>query len=109
MISKFLKVFVLYTALSASALAGTQSGKVTKVFIRASDGLVYFFVEGTGTGKPACASAGYWIIKDENSSAGKRQLAALLTARASGEAVTISGMNTCTRWHDGEDVEEILL
>lgn len=109
MVAKLLKGLALYTLLSASALAGTQSGKVTKVFVRASDGLIYFFVEGTGAGKPACASAGYWIIKDENSAAGKRQLAVLLTARASGEAVTISGMNTCARWHDGEDVEEVVL
>jgi hypothetical protein len=35
--------------------------------------------------------------------------ATLLTARAMGQPVTVIGFNTCTRWADGEDVNELYL
>lgn len=87
------------------AIAGQQTGQVTEVLVRASDGLVYFYVSGTATAKPACAKNTYWMIKDENSATGKRQLAMLLMARETGRQVIVGGANTCTRWSDGEDVE----
>jgi hypothetical protein len=100
-------------ALSAFALAGgpafagQQTGQVTQVVVRASDGLVYFYMSGTPSGRAPCATNTYWIIKDENSAAGKRQLAVLLMARETGQQVIVGGGNTCTRWSDGEDVEFI--
>ena len=66
------------------------------------------FLNGTYAARPSCATQGYWMIKDENSAAGKRQLAALLAARATGAEVTVIGFNACTRWGDGEDVDAIL-
>ena len=87
--------------------AGTQTGQVTMVMVRASDGLVWFNMNGKATGHPSCAFYNYWMIKNENSNAGKQQLTQLLTARASGQAITVTGSGTCTRWPDGEDVGEI--
>jgi hypothetical protein len=70
--------------------------------------LVWFYLSGTNkTPGPDCAKHAYYMIKDENSSAGKRQLATLLAAKTSGKEVTVHGDNTCTRWGDGEDVELI--
>jgi hypothetical protein len=87
---------------------GYQVGIVTEVITRASDGLVYFFMSGPITGtRPPCATIGYWMIKDENSAAGKRQLATLLIARTTGQPIKVSGAGVCTRWGDGEDVNII--
>jgi hypothetical protein len=106
---RFISVFFLSLALLVCfpVWAGSQEGKITGLFIRASDGLVYFFMDGTSQGKPACAGLSYWIIRDENSNAGKQQLAALLVAKASGQTIVVSGANRCDRWSDGEDVDYI--
>lgn len=89
-------------------MAGTQTGTVNYVVVRASDGLVYFYLNGGQLqNRPACAKIGYWIIKDENSNSGEQQYAMILAAHASGKPVTVVGMNSCTRWPDGEDVNYI--
>ncbi len=98
----------LMSATSLS-LAGTQSGTINALHIRASDGLIYFTLNGPKTGSPACAQVAYWMVKDENSAAGKRQYAALLAASAAGKTIHVSGSNTCTRWSDGEDVDQITI
>jgi hypothetical protein len=87
--------------------AGQQSGKVTKIVVRDSDGLVAFYLDGTPQWKAPCATFPYWIIRDENSETGKRQIAMLLAARASGATITVIGANVCNRWGDGESVNEI--
>ncbi|QNM98929.1 hypothetical protein H9L41_10415 [Chitinimonas koreensis] len=89
------------------ALAGSQAGQITKLIVRASDGLIYFFLDGTPTGRPTCADAPYWMIKNENSNVGKQQLATLLAARAAGQPVAVTGTGACTRWSNGEDVDSI--
>lgn len=94
---------------SASALCGQQTGQITRVVTRASDGLVYFYVSGSPIDRPACATHPYWVIKDENSAAGKRQLAVLLAAQTTGRQIAIHGFNACARWSDGEDVNTIEL
>jgi hypothetical protein len=94
---------------SSVCFAGTQTGTVKQLHKRASDGLIYFFLSGTPTGSPSCASNPYWMIRDENSNTGKQQLALLLSAKATGGVVTIYGAGTCNRWGDGEDVNDIVL
>lgn len=91
------------------AHAGVQTGKVVSVTVRSSDGLVYFQIDGTPQGKPACATNNYWMIKNENSVAGKQQHATLLAAKLAGKTISIYGLNQCTRWGDGEDVDAITL
>ena len=101
---------IILSLVSIPSLAGQQTGTVADVVVRASDGLVYFYLkEGNKTASPTCATAGYWMIKDENSNAGKHQFSMVLAAQASGKTVHVSGSNSCTRWHDGEDVDWIQL
>lgn len=91
--------------------AGTQTGLVTEIAVRAADGLVTFKLSNSaGYTRPACASlTSYWIIRDENSEAGKRQLALLMMARAEKLPVTVVGSGTCMRWPDGEDVNTLIV
>ncbi|WP_372627600.1 hypothetical protein [Arsukibacterium sp.] len=106
---KFLLVSVLFT-FGWPVSAGSQVGKVDYVIVRASDGLVFFgLIDGVKSGSPACATNSYWMIRDENSEAGKKQYAMLLTAQASGRNIEVTGMNTCNRWSDGEDVNWLRL
>lgn len=93
-----------------AARASSQTGRVETLIVRASDGLVYVHLEGAvRDGRPACAMHGYWMIRDENSAAGKRQYALLLVAKATGRRVVIQGSGQCTRWSDGEDINELYL
>lgn len=95
--------------ISGAGFSGTQEGKITEVLVRQSDGLHYFFMSGTASNKPSCAINTYWMIKDENSLAGKSQFSMVLTAYASGKTVRIDGTGACTRWSDGEDINVIYL
>ncbi|TQP57169.1 hypothetical protein FLL98_00860 [Vibrio cholerae] len=105
----FKKILLIFTLLLPFyAFSGTQTGKVAWLIVRASDGLIYFGIEGSpASGKPQCATLSYWMIRDENSNVGKQQYSLLLTAYASGKPVEIVGMNSCKRWGDGEDVDYI--
>lgn len=96
--------------MSTFSLAGVQTGKVDTLYARA-DGLHVVTLKG-GTSKnssPTCATADYWIIKDEDSTYGKSQFSQLLAAKLAGKSVTINGLNTCTRWGDGEDISYIVI
>jgi hypothetical protein len=94
----------------SSAFGGSAQGTITYLYQRASDNLIYVYVTGPVSGRPACASASsYFMVRDENSNTGKGQFATLLAARLAGKTVAIHGMNTCTRWGDGEDIDFILI
>lgn len=94
---------------SQSAFAGTHYGRIVKINSRHSDGLVHFFLSGEATGRASCAKFPYWVIRDENSAAGKRQFAMLLMAQSTGQSVYVTGSNSCARWSDGEDVDMLEL
>lgn len=99
-----------FLSISPVCLAGTQTGIIDVLYVRASDGLVWFTLTGVAkSSSPACAKNQFWMIKDENSATGKRQYAQLLAAQISGRTVAVSGMNTCVRWFDGEDVDVITI
>ncbi|WP_244946600.1 hypothetical protein [Gallaecimonas pentaromativorans] len=102
----FISSFILF---SVSVLAGTQTGTVSQIIVRQSDGLHYFYISGPSSEKPGCASKSYWMIKDESSAAGKDQYALLMMAYSMRAKVRVDGLSTCTRWLDGEDVNTILL
>jgi hypothetical protein len=101
--SKFLcsAIFLL----SAGSNAGEQTGKVSQIIVRGSDNLHYFVLEGPSANKPSCAKNTYWMIRDENSAAGKSQISILLSAQAQQKTIRIVGSGSCTRWVDGEDVD----
>lgn len=109
-VCKHLTIFLGMAMLSSAAFAtGSQYGAVRSIVVRASDGLVYFYLDGAITGRPGCSEQPYWMIKDENSPAGKRQLAVLMAAKISGQPVSVVGTGACTRWSNGEDVDVIVL
>lgn len=93
----------------APASAGQQSGRVVQLIVRASDGLIYAYLDGAASGKPACATNSYWMIKSESTLVGRQHHATLLAAKLSGKTLLLIGANTCTRWGDGEDINEIWL
>jgi hypothetical protein len=98
-------VTLAFAMISLTAMASDQSGRVYSLHVRETDGLVWVVLEGTNrTPKPACARGNYFVIKTENSSAGRQQLSLLLTAKASGRTIVINGSGSCTRWADGEDI-----
>lgn len=102
-------VIPTYFALIATAMAGTQTGQVLDLHVRSTDGLISVELSGSSLAKPACAGYAYWLIRDENSTAGKQQLALLLAAQASGRTVQIVGTGTCVRWPDGEDIGAVAI
>ena len=93
----------------SSLIAGEVTGTVTSLLVRQSDGLTYFTVSGTATGKPTCATNSYWIIQDETSEAGKKLYALVMAAKIAEKQINVVGANTCTRWGDGEDVKYVQL
>lgn len=108
---KYKKLLLLSVAVWANSLsASTQTGKIVSIHVR-EDGLHWFYVSGRRTTKPACAtnSESYWMIKNENSTAGKSQLSVLLSAHMAGKEVVIQGSDTCIRWADGEDISTVIL
>lgn len=96
-------------AWAGTASGSSQIGTVFRVHVRASDGSVYFYVEGDRTQRPACALHPYWVLANETSVAGKQQLALIIAAQTSGRTIYVWGTGTCTRWNDGEDVLEIAI
>ncbi|WP_114784698.1 hypothetical protein [Vibrio tetraodonis] len=106
--NKILPILVLLFV-SNFSFAGSQTGTVDRIIVRASDGLIYFYLDDPSSRvQPApCAANPYWIVRDENSNAGKQQYSMILAAHAAGKTVSVTGMNTCIRWRDGEDVNEI--
>jgi hypothetical protein len=99
--------FLLLFVVSLPAMSGEQYGKVSQIIVRGSDGLHYFWLEGGSSGKPQCSKNTYWMIRDENSAAGKSQFAILLSAQAQQKSIKVVGSGSCTRWSDGEDVDYI--
>jgi hypothetical protein len=102
-------VFILFQLIFVgNALASTYKGKVSSIHVRDEDGLVWVYILGERTGnRPNCAVYDYMMIRNENSPAGKRQLAMLMMAKATNKPVMIDGAGTCSRWGDGEDISTI--
>ena len=103
---KIFFVSLLATSLNCHS-AGSQTGIIKYIQVRASDGLVYFALKGTKVNSPPCATNHYWMIQDENSEAGKKQFSMLLAAATSGITISVEGTNDCSRWGDGESVNKI--
>ena len=103
-------IVLLLGLFTSSAFGGSALGTITYLYQRASDNLIYVQVTGAVSDRPACAAATtYFMVRDENSNTGKGQFATLLAAKIAGKAISIQGMNTCTRWGDGEDINFILV
>lgn len=77
-------IFLIFSLVSHYVIAGNQTGKITMLYARAGDNLHLVMLSGPKTNLPACATAGYWLIKDENSVAGRSQFSQLLAAQMAG-------------------------
>ncbi|MDE2422387.1 MAG: hypothetical protein KGO49_14550 [Gammaproteobacteria bacterium] len=104
-------LFLILSILTTAAFGGTQTGVPYNLYVRATDGLVYFWMNGAAaTNRAPCASnTGYWMIQNENSNAGKMQLAQIIAAIGANQTVTIVGSGQCTRWPDGEDISNVII
>jgi hypothetical protein len=112
---KLLACAICLATAPAQVFAGTVTGPVNGIHVRSgptgsvNDTLVFVTIGAAATGRLGCAAATlYWMISDAKSEAGKQQLSLLMTAKALGKNVTVTGTNTCTRWQDGEDIQEIM-
>src|ERR1700741_3190204 len=103
----FAAFVVILFQMAPSALAGSQTGYITFLEVRDTDGLIYFGLTGTASGKPTCAVFSAWTLSNENSETGKKLFALLASARVAGQQVSINGKNTCVRWADQEDVASV--
>lgn len=100
----------LTVAVSIPAQAGSVNGHVLAIYVRQSDGLVYFETDGTISNRAACAASNnLWVLPNENSETSKRQYAALLAAKASNVSIDVFGSGLCGRWGDSEDVDTIVV
>ncbi|WP_419237716.1 hypothetical protein ACN08P_08995 [Photobacterium leiognathi subsp. mandapamensis] len=103
-------ILLILSLFTPFSFAGEQTGKIGGFYARASDNLHLIFLEGNhSTNKPACAKYSYWLIKDEHSTSGKSQFSQILAAKLANKTVTIKGLNTCSRWADGEDINYIVI
>ena len=100
------------SALLAAAPAQAQSsqdGTVLQLRVRATDGLVYVYVNGPRTAAPGCATDTFFSVANETSVAGRQQLAMLTMAQAAGKRVTIYGTGACARWPSAEDIADVVV
>lgn len=105
-----LGLLVLSSFAVAPSYAGVVNGHVLAIYVRQSDGLVYFETDGAISGRASCAASNnLWVLPNENSDTSKRQYAALLTAKASNVSIDVYGTGTCTRWVNSEDVNIIVI
>jgi len=99
-------------ALLAAPLAHAQSsqdGTVLQIRVRATDGLVYVYINGPRTTAPGCATDTFFSVANETSVSGRQQLAMLTMAQAAGKRVTIYGTGACARWPSAEDIAEVVV
>ncbi|HIF9111853.1 hypothetical protein [Photobacterium damselae] len=107
-----MKKLILFTLsiMTQITFAGEQTGKIETFYARASDNLHLITLVGSQpSNKPSCATNSYWLIKDEHSTTGKSQFSQILAAKMANKTVLINGLNTCSRWPDGEDINYIVI
>ena len=105
-------VALLAVLASSGVFAGYQEGVVEQAAYDIHTNTFFVILSGTHHDEPSCAqqyNVDYWIVKDETSQGGKAQIAMLLGAKLSGKKVKIIGLNTCSEWHDGEDIRRVTI
>lgn len=104
--SLFAFVVLLYTSSSFASSAGPA---VPSFLWYRSDGIVFVFFNGTRSGVvPTCAATGageyFKFAINSTTAGGKTQLAGLIAAHASGEAVWVNGTGNCGVFADTESI-----
>lgn len=95
-------IFALLMGAQPALASNNSAGQITYLQTR-SNGIVIFYMTGTRTTPPACATQARWTF-DANSTGGQAMLATLLTAYARRDLVAVWGTGTCLVWSDTETV-----
>jgi len=82
--------------------AGSKLGPVGELFVQNPNQV--FFTVGAINNKAFCQGATEEFAIDISTQVGKAQYATLLTAKALGADVQVSGLNDCLAWPDRESV-----
>jgi hypothetical protein len=105
-----MKIFVKAIGLSlaicaAPCMATTASGKVTSYWVHYFNSGFLFRIEGQPNTLACAYSVRYGV--DVTSEKGRQVAAAIMSAKAAGQTVYVSGAGVCTVWGDTEDVSWI--
>ena len=107
-------IFILLALNLSTVFAYVHQGNIESIKIR-EDGVIKIELD-TVWDNVSCRTRDWWIIKDENSAAGKAQLSLALTAQVSGKTVKVDGFpgaGNCLRMVNdpankrGEDIKNI--
>jgi hypothetical protein len=80
---------------STIAKASTMAGTVSEVLVDNSGGPYAFYLNGSRTTPPACATDTAWVITTPGGDNAKAMFAAILTASVIGRTVNVAGTGTC--------------
>jgi len=97
------KTFFLF--LINSVVASTFTGKVDHIVVRGSVSLIYvLMIRPRPNDSPSCVVGNYMVIKNGNSSTGKKQLVLLMIVQVTNENVVLHQANSCIHRYDGGDI-----
>ncbi len=108
--SLFFALFCAICLNPQNSEASTSPGAViiTKIDVQtAAGGQVIFYVSGSRSGMPSCATAGNRWAFSGNNGAGQVTMSIILIAYSSGKPLTIIGTGACDVWGDTETVSYI--
>jgi hypothetical protein len=101
--SNFALAFLLVAMVASLATTAHAAGSIpapgshiTAINISNSSDVVYFTVDGTVTGQPACATLTKTFAFDITTDKGKAYLSVLIAAELSGKLIRATGTGTCT-------------
>jgi hypothetical protein len=92
-------------------LASEATGRIEKIE-NISDGRFIVFIQGAANrpNKPSCVNpVGYFVVANENSQKGKKQIMMLRFAKKNNLVVEIAGTGSCRRWIDAENINYLAI
>jgi hypothetical protein len=99
---------VLFLICVFNAYAGTTTGSVNLVYVHGYNDTILFNMESTAPNYAACATTNRYAVST-TSQQGKNILASILTAKTSGQTITVVGTDACTTHGDSEDISYLLV
>ena len=95
--------------ISATATAGSSTNvTITQIFVGNSYGSLLFIAVTSKTGNPACnTNATYNFVLPLTTALENQMLAVLLSARATGATVTLTGNGLCDQFSNVETLENV--
>ena len=97
---------ILVLAFPAVALAGSASGRVSRIYTANDSPVVLFAVEGGLHDTARCNESGRFAILTTKKG-GSNVYRAILEAKVRGYTVVVTGLNTCSNDWKSEDVRNV--